>query len=120
MTNSGLYADLHQQMRELADLVDKVITRLRQNLNETGTDRTNLANRLEQLSASDPDDLADRLLSITLGANQNNNREKWNTISQELSSDNTQAQIIDKLEEFALLLEQRQADALAKMRGWLK
>jgi hypothetical protein len=120
MTNAGLYADLHQQMRELAELVDKVIVQLRQDQTKISVERMNLAQRLEQLSDSNPDDLADRLLSITLGANQDNNRQKWQTLSQALSSIETDRSIIDILEPFAYLLEQRQADALAKMRGWIK
>ncbi|MEM9954854.1 MAG: hypothetical protein AAF846_24825 [Chloroflexota bacterium] len=120
MTNSGLYADLHQQMRELADLVDEVLTYLRQDHNQQFIQRTNLAQRLTQLAEPDPQDLADRLLSINLGVNQNNNRQKWQSISQKLYSTETDKSIIGELETFAYLLEQHQADALAKMRGWIK
>ncbi len=117
MTNPGLYADLHQQMRELADLVDRVLVGLR-DAEVENANRNKLAQTLSDLAEPNPDDLSIRLLAISLGSGQGN-RQKWRQISEALRGVQPNPAVFDDLEQFAQLLEQRQADALAKMRGWM-
>jgi len=116
MTNPGLYADLHQQMRELADLVDHVLVDLRDS-KIGNANRDKLVQALRDLAEPNPDDLSTRLLAISLGSGQGN-RQKWQQISEALGEEQPDTVILDDLEQLAQLLEQRQADALAKMRGW--
>ena len=118
MTNSGLYADLHQQMRELANLVDSVLVALKESANTIDSDRKKLAQALDTLAEENPEDLSDRLLSVILSSGQGDIHQKWRKLSKKLSTNQADESLLSELEQFAQLLEQRQSDALAKMRGW--
>ena len=118
MTNPGLYADLHQQMREIAALVDTVLIGLKESKDIAHSDRERLATVFDQIIEPNPEELADHLLSITLSDGYHNPHLKWRQVSQALRTNRSNSTIIHNLEQFAQLLEQKQADALAKMRGW--
>jgi hypothetical protein len=120
MTNPGLYADLYQQMRELADLVDNVLIGLKDSPTIGKAEREKLAQTLSSLSEENPDNLSDRLLGVILTSGQSDNRQKWKNLSSSLAMDSTDKQLLEDLEQFAQLLEQRQSVALAKMRGWTR
>jgi lysophospholipase L1-like esterase len=118
MSSPGFYSDIYQQIRTYADLVDKVLIALKGDARSSDPNRENLAQILDAFAEDEQEDLSIRIIVIMLGGNSKTNREKWLGLSAALRAAKSDRSLIDDLELFAHTLEQQQADALAKMRGW--
>jgi hypothetical protein len=119
MSNPGLYSDIYQQIREYAALVDKVLIGLKENVYSIDPNREKLAQLLDSFAEREPEDLSVKIIAILLGGNDETNRVRWNQMSRALRMSKPVQSLINDLERFAQKLEQQQADALAKMRGWV-
>lgn len=119
MSNPGFYSDIYQQIRAYADLVDRVLIALKNDPNVSNEDREQLAQIFDTFAQQDPEDLSIRIITIMLGGTQTSNQQHWFQLSKQLRSKDAARNLIEDLEQFARLLERQQADALAKMRGWL-
>lgn len=119
MTNPGLYSGIYQQIREIAELVDDVLINLKADTDKADTSsRQMLAELLQQLVAERTDTLQLRMVALLIVGDNANDRKKWERTAQQLSSGKTSSSLIEELDKLAQLLEQMQADAMAKMRGW--
>lgn len=116
MTNSGFYSSIYQLIREYAELVDSVLISLKKDPNNNDPNKEKLALLLEDLTQRTSDDLSMRIISIMLGE-EGNDSQHWGDLSEALRASRPSPTLIEDLENFALLLEQQQADALEKMRG---
>lgn len=119
MTNPGLYSGIYQQIREVAELVDDVLINLKSEVDKADkSSRQKLGELLEQLVAERTDTLQLRMVALLVIGDNANSRKKWARVANLLKSDKVDNVLIDELDSLAQLLEQMQADAMAKMRGW--
>jgi hypothetical protein len=118
MSNPGFYSDIYQQIRTYADLVDKVLIALKDDARTSDPSRESLAQILDSFAVDEQEDLSVRIIVLMLGGNNKANREKWLSLSAALRGGKSDRSLIEDLELLAHTLEQQQADALAKMRGW--
>lgn len=118
MSNPGFYSDIYQQIRTYAELVDHVIIGLKDNLKSRDPNREQLAEILDGFAEQEQRDLSVRIITIMLGDGTGENLDKWIRLRDRLRMSAPDRSLIDDLEQFAQVLEQQQADALAKMRGW--
>ena len=118
MSNPGFYSDIYQQIRTYAELVDTVLIGLKDDVRARDPNRDKLAQVLDAFAEAEQEDLSIRIIVIMLGGNSETNSERWSRLSTALRAVKPDRTLIDDLERFAHTLEQQQADALAKMRGW--
>lgn len=118
MSNPGFYSDIYQEIRTYAELVDTVLIELKNDVRTRDPNREKLAQTFDAFAEAEQEDLSIRIIVIMLGGNSETNREEWSRLSAALRSAKPDRTLIDNLERFAHTLEQQQADALAKMRGW--
>ena len=88
---------------------------------EQGDDKSlrfELADVLAELSVERTDSLSTRMITMLVIGDDATSRERWLRLSNSLKSENVEATVIRELESLAHLLEQVQANAVAKMRGW--
>lgn len=119
MSNPGLYSSVYQQIREYAALVDMVLISLKENPESADTHREQLSRLLADLANPEQTDLSLRIVAIMFGS-ETGSRKTWQRLSQALRNTQFERTVIHDLEQFAQVLEEKQADALAKMRGWSK
>jgi hypothetical protein len=118
MSNPGFYSDIYQQIRTYADLVDSVLIGLKDDVRAKDPNREKLAEVFDAFTEAEKEDLSLRIVVIMLGGNREINRERWSRLSAALRTVTPDHTLIEELERFAYKLEQQQADALSKMRGW--
>lgn len=120
MSNPGLYSDIYQQVRGYAALVDKVLIGLKENAYLNDPKREELAQVFDAFVEGQQEDLSIKIIAILLGGNDVTNQARWKQMSVALRASRPPQTLIDDLEQFAQKLEQQQADALAKLRGWVR
>jgi hypothetical protein len=119
MTNPGLYSGIYQQIREFAELVDDVLIALKAEDEKSDTpSRQKLAKLLSDLASEHTDTLPTRMIALLVIGDDDSSRVRWSRLATALKSEKVDRSAIDELENLAQLLEQVQADAIAKMRGW--
>ena len=119
MTNPGLYSSIYQQIREVAELVDDVLINLKAEADKADkSSREKLGELLDQLVAERTDTLQLRMVALLVIGDNVNNRKRWARVANLLKSNRVDNILIDELDSLAQILEQMQAEAMAKMRGW--
>jgi len=118
MTNPGLYSGIYQQIREYAELVDNVLVNLKSNQNSDASTRHRLAELLSDLAVERTNALSTRMIALLIIGDDATSRIRWSRLATALKAEKVDASAIRELESLAQLLEQVQADAMAKMRGW--
>lgn len=119
MTNPGLYSGIYQQIREIAELVDDVLIHLKEEGEQAEkSSRQQLSELLEQLVVERTDTLSLRMVSLLVIGDDLTNRRRWTKLANVLKSNQVDNSVLTELDSLAQLLEQVQADAMAKMRGW--
>jgi hypothetical protein len=118
MTNPGLYSGIYQQIREYAELVDNLLVKLKTDQGDDKSLRFELADLLAELSVERTDTLSTRMIALLVIGDDATSRARWLRLSNNLKSEKVEATVIRELESLAQLLEQVQASAVAKMRGW--
>jgi len=119
MTNPGLYSGIYKQISEYAELVDDVLINLKAEGDKGDTSsRHVLGDLLSQLVVERTDTLPLRMVALLIIGDDANNRKRWSRVANLLKSDKVDNALVDELDNLAQLLEQVQADAMAKMRGW--
>lgn len=120
MTNPGLYSGIYQQIREIAELVDEVLVNLKEEGDKADKpSRQKLSELLAQLVAERTNTLSLRMVALLVIGDDTNSRKRWGRLANILKSDKVDYSLINELDSLAQLLEQVQADAMAKMRGWV-
>jgi hypothetical protein len=110
MSDIGLHGSLYGEIRELAELVDAVITDIAVD-GRDAANRRKLAERLTDMTAPDSRGLVMRYLGPA-SALQN-----WGDLADALRHDPAPPWITDRLEALARLLDTRRSTALARLHG---
>ena len=110
MSDIGLHGSLYGEIRELAELVDAVITDIVVNARDAGN-RHRLADRLTDMTTAGSRGLIMRYLGPASA------RENWSDLAEALRQDPTPPRITDRLEVLARLLDTRRSSALARLHG---
>ncbi len=118
MSNPGLYSGIYQQIREHAELVDNVLVKLKTGEGNDNSLRLELADLLSELSVEKTDTLSTRMIAMLVIGDDATSRARWRRLSNNLKAEKVDVSAIHELENLAQLLEQVQANAVAKMRGW--
>jgi hypothetical protein len=119
MSDTGLFSGLHHQLREHAELLDRVLVRLKAGTSAaTDSDRQTLASvlwGLDQLASADP---AVRMLALVLRGHAKSLVTGWSAVAEALiAMDVVPAAVIERLETLALALDDERAGAAKRMRG---
>lgn len=120
MSNPGLYSSIYEQVQRYAEMVDEVLISLKSGTAKANPSLVALSQFLDTLTEADNSDLSIKIISMMMEAGDPKNKAKWQRLSQKLQMDSPDESLVRELEEFAQQLEFQQAEALAKMRGWIK
>ena len=118
MTDSGLFSDIYQGIRDQADLLDRVLVRLKAGTRVTADeDRRRLAAWLAALTAPHTDDPTATTVRILLRAQAGSVRQGWAAAGESLRAGVVGPDEVDRLEALARALDREQAAFLAWFRG---
>jgi hypothetical protein len=118
MSDPGLYTHLYAQLRDCAELVDRVIIDLATTGGTTGTEeREALVGVLRALQAGPATNLSAMLLSNVLRDGVVARPVNWGDIADAIDRGEASETVIARLEELARALESERADIHARMHG---
>jgi hypothetical protein len=118
MSDPGLYTHLYAQLRDCAELVDRVIIDLETTGGATGTEeRKALVTVLRALQAAPASNLSAVLLSNVLRHGRVVHPVNWGNIADAIDRGEASEAVIARLEELARALESERADMHARMHG---
>jgi hypothetical protein len=118
MSDSGLYTHLYAQLRECAELVDRVIIDLETKDGSSPVkEREVLAEMLRALQIAPASNLSAMLLANVLRESKAGDRANWNEIADAIDKGETSQAVIERLEDLARALESERADMHARMYG---
>jgi hypothetical protein len=119
MSYSGVPAGLYARIRDYAQLLDDVLIALKASTSAPSDDnRQKLANLFLGTNASAPSNLSAQFFQMLLQTEQGVTSDELHEIGTALSSSDVRDhQLIDRLEDLALALENERAGMLARMRG---
>lgn len=118
MSDSGLFSDIYQGIRDQADLLDRVLVRLKAGTSATADDdRRRLAAWLAALTAPHTDDLTATTVRILLRTQSASIRQGWAAAAESLQAGVVGPDEVDRLETLARALDREQATFLAWFRG---
>ena len=119
MSDTGLHANFHEQVRGYAQHLDDLLIQLTL---PASADRSNLTRQVERLveqlrEPSRSGGIAVQLLSFQARHRRLFSEKHWLEIAEGLRSDSITPRLLDRLEILARFLEEQRAGAVAKMRG---
>jgi len=118
MSYSGLHAGLYARIRDYAQLLDDVLITLKAHTSApTDDNRQKLAQLFLETEGSAPSNLSAQFFQMFLQSEQGISSSELRDIGNALSSPEVRNQVIDRLEDLALTLENERAGMLARMRG---
>ena len=118
MSDTGLFSGIYQGIRDHADLLDRVLVRLKAGTSVPADDeRQRLAAWLASLAESLTMDSSARTIRVLLRGRGPALQQGWAELGQSLRTGPVDVKIVDRLEELARALEREQAAALARLRG---
>jgi hypothetical protein len=118
MSDTGLFSGIYQGIRDHADLLDRVLVRLKAGTStRDDEDRKRLAAWLCSLGESHSADYAASMIRVLLRGQGAAVQQGWGEIGQSLRLVQVSPRVIERLEELARALEREQAAALARLRG---
>ena len=118
MSDPGLYTRLYVQLRDCAELIDRVIVDLETNSCVVGTkEREALTGLLRSLQAAPASSLDAALLTNVLREKRVAARENWHQIADAIDRGEGSKSVIAPLEELAQALESERADMHARING---
>ena len=118
MSDTGLFSGIYQGIRDHADLLDRVLVRLKAGTSaRQDEDRQRLAAWLCSLGETHTADSSASMIRVLLRGQGAAVQQGWGEIGQSLRLEHVSQPVIDRLEELARALEREQAAALARLRG---
>ena len=119
MSDTGLHANFHEQVRGYAQHLDDLLIRLTSSTSSVGSNLTRQVESLvEQLrEPSRSEGIAVQLLSFQARNRRLFSEKHWIEIVEGLRSHSVTPQLLDRLEILARFLDEQRAGAVAKMRG---
>ncbi|MGE0885485.1 MAG: hypothetical protein AB7P14_18205 [Blastocatellales bacterium] len=117
MSHIAMYSGVYDEIREYAELLDKVLIELKGgNSSPRDEDRTKLGQFLMSLVVPQKGDLTMRLINILLRDNSEVDPLELARIGEKLGREEVDNSVIEPLERLAQSLEHEQAVAMARMR----
>jgi hypothetical protein len=118
MNDTGLFSGIYLGIRDQADLLDRVLVRLKAGTsNRQDEDRQRLAAWLCLLGADQTADASAAMVRVLLRGQGDSVRQGWAEVGALLRLEPVGRPVIDRLEELARALEREQATVLARLRG---
>jgi hypothetical protein len=118
MSDPGLYTHLYAQLRDCAELIDRVIIDLETEGAAAGTkEREALADLLRALDEAPASNLSATLLANVLREGRSSGRVNWHEIAEAIDRGDSSQAVIERLEGLARALESERADMHARMHG---
>ena len=118
MSDTGLFSGIYQGIRDHADLLDRVLVRLKAGTSSPADDeRRRLAAWLASLAESPTMDAAARTIRVLLRGQGAAMQRGWTELGESLRAEPVSPAVVDRLEDLARALEREQAAALARLRG---
>lgn len=117
MSHIAMYSGVYEQIREYAELLDKVLIELKGGTSSPHDEsRRKLGQFLKSLVVPQTGDLTMRLINVLLRDNDEVDPPELAEIGEKLETEEVDASMIGPLERLAQSLEQEQAVAMARMR----
>jgi hypothetical protein len=117
MSQISMYSGVYEDIREYADLLDKVLIDLKGgNSSPDDPIRRKLADLLKSLLTSQTGDLSMRMVNFLLRGTREIDASELARIGELLESTQVDNSVIEPLERLAQSLEREQAVAMARMR----
>jgi hypothetical protein len=118
MNDTGLFSAIYQGIRDQADLLDRVLVRLKAGTSgRHDEDRQRLAAWLCSLGETQTADAAASMIRVLLRGQGAAVQQGWGEVGRSLRLEPVDLSVIDRLEALARALEREQAAALARLRG---
>jgi hypothetical protein len=118
MSDTGLFSGIYQGIRDHADLLDRVLVRLKAGISAThDEERQRLAVWLCSLGEAHSTDASASMIRVLLRGQGAAVQQGWGEIGQALRGEQVSPQLIERLEELARALDREQTAALARLRG---
>ncbi|MCI0387679.1 MAG: hypothetical protein MOB07_02760 [Acidobacteria bacterium] len=121
MSQTAIFSGLYEEVRDYAELLDKVLVELKGGISQPQDEkRKKLGRFLTELGSKHTRSLAVRLIGRLLRSEGQVTPQELAKIGSKLNSSETPVidqTMISQLEELARSLEQEQAVAMARMRG---
>lgn len=119
MSDTGLHANFHEQVRGYAQQLDDLLIQLTSATSNAGSDLAQQVDFLvEQLrEPGKSEGIALQLLSFQARHRRLFSEKHWTEISEGLRSHSVTPNLLDQLEILARFLDDQRAGAVAKMRG---
>ena len=118
MSDPGLYTNLYVQVRDCAELIDRVIIDLETSRSSAPTKlRENLARLLRTLQAAPASSLDATLLANILREKRIYGKTNWKEVADAINRGDGSRTVIARLEELARVLESERADMHARIHG---
>lgn len=118
MSDTGLFSGIYQGIRDHADLLDRVLVRLKAGTSHTqDEDRQRLAAWLNSLGESHALDSSANMIRVLLRGQGAGVQQGWGEIGESLRLEEVSPPVISRLEALARALEREQSAALARLRG---
>ena len=118
MSDSGLYMHLYSQLRDCAELIDRVIIDLESGSSSAGKeDRTHLSELLRTLQKAPASSLSTTLLTNVLTENRVTTAVRWDEVADAVERGDSDKAIMQRLEDLARALESERAEMHARVHG---
>jgi hypothetical protein len=118
MNDTGLFSGIYQGIRDQADLLDRVLVRLKAGTSgRHDEDRQQLAAWLCSLGDTQTLDASACMVRVLLRGRGATVQQGWEEVGRSLQQELVGTSVIDRLEELARALDREQAEALARLRG---
>jgi hypothetical protein len=118
MSDPGLYTHQYTQLRDCAELIDKVIIGLETPGAAAGTkERGKLVGLLRALQMAPSSNLDTLMLANLLRGERGTRGANWKEIADAIDRGDASQSVIGRLEELARVLESERADLHARMLG---
>ena len=118
MSDSGLYMHLYSQLRDCAELIDRVIIDLESGTSSAGKeDRTDLSQLLRALQKAPASSLSTTLLANVLRENRVAATVRWDEVADAVEQGDNGRATIQRLEHLARALESERAEMHARVHG---
>ena len=118
MSDSGLYMHLYSQLRDCAELIDRVIIDLESGTSSAGKeDRTDLSQLLRALQKAPASSLSTTLLANVLRENRVAATVRWDEVADAVEQGDNGKATMQRLEDLARALESERAEMHARVHG---
>lgn len=118
MSDIGVQSSTYEELRTLADELDRLLIDLRAGHSDAGDPRRKrIADFLYKVGRAAPTDLAALRLAGLLGYADKRKRNEWVHLAKTLEDPGSVPKTVELLERLAVQLEARRMETVSKMRG---